>query len=187
MKIIFKDKALSLEGTPCVLIRVSEKGEEMSLNSVLEKAIQSNLRNIWVFGNVSEEAELKTVVVGLAGKGKIVTFVTSTKENIGPIRMSRGLKIILKQTVEQALDMPIDTVSLMKLSDEFIFTLKGGNLLAGYNFIKDFLTSKRVSKPQVTLRIVGNFESEEAKKEYDTLLDLYLEDAGKYLCRTKLL
>jgi len=168
-------------GKACIYIEIVDREtdvEKMDLNTLLTEIFSmSKLKTVVIKGRMSDNPEIKPLITGLVAKGKYVTFITSAREDIGPIRPLPRVGIILtlvppnkKKNVVRLANLP-----LLKEDDELKFLLKNMN---DYRDAKLFLKSKTITRPTIIFGINSILEPQE-------FLDEYMEDCENFTFRTR--
>ena len=166
-------------GEPCTFINfLSENGEEMDMNAIVEKPLSNKFRLVLIKGHLKSNPGIKDIISGLANKGKIVIFATDETDTIEPLRMFRNVRILLQITppTEKTNNIDPKNLPLLREGDEIKINLRN---LDDYATAKIFLGSRTITQPNVLFSL----------READNPLEIivrYFEDCEKFIFKHKI-
>jgi hypothetical protein len=172
----------SLVGTPCTMVAVSEKGEDMEVNDILQKVLECPLRNVLVKGKLIDNTNIQTVIEGLISKGKIIYYITDASDVIETVRRQRNIIFCLRLNPPSDKKNDVDPRNLPLLQDldEIFINVKS---VKEYENAKAYVRDRIITKPTVYFRISDKAEA----KDIVDLVALYLKDSEKFKFKTKLI
>ena len=185
MKVTPISKMFFLEGrdagVPCIFVNFLAKKDavNMGLNSLVTDILSiSKLRTVAIYGNLSDEPEIKPLIEGLVSKGKQVVFITSAKEDIGPVRGLPKVKFVLNLTPpnKKSNTIRMSNLPLLKEEDDLKVNIKS---VEDYKNAKAFLKSKTITRPTI---LFSTTQWEDAS-EFN---DLYLNDCEQFFFKSRL-
>lgn len=169
----------SFAGVPCWFVDfvVPEEGMK-NHDELLTEILNSRVHHVMVRGNLSVKPDIKDFLAGLGIKGKSITFVTDSSEDVGPIRMVRNMKLLILAEVPNAAENYIhpNLFAMLQQADEVEFSI---NSLEKYEAAKNFLKGRTITQPT----ILFNISSAENKKE---ISDQYLLDSDTFVFNSKM-
>jgi len=147
-------------GMPCMAMMTGGK-DEMEIAEVYEQLLKSKLRVVVIVGKLSEEPELKTVIMNLSSKGKYIVFITLASEDITPIRTCKNLKFTLKIT--QAPNSKKNTINqrslnVLQTGDDIIINL---SKVSEYLEAREYLKGRVITRPTVNFSMNHDFSKED--------------------------
>jgi len=149
------------------------------LNDVVTQILKfDKIKRILIYGNLSEEPEIKPLVSGLVHQGKHVIFHISAMEDIGPLRSLPRVRFILKMRppTDKRNTLRITNLALLKEDDELRLIVDN---MQDYNDAKVFLGSRNLVLPTVLFSINKVRDAEE-------IVEAYLKDFEMFKFDSKL-
>lgn len=155
-------------GIPCIFVNFlnAENNTSQDLNEVLTNILAFNkVKTVAIFGNLSEEPEIKSLMVGLVSKGKKILFNTSATEDIGPVRQIQRTSFILQMAppTKQENTIKITNLALLKENDELKISISN---MTDYENAKKFIKSRNIVMPTILFSINLIEDTEEITAKY---------------------
>lgn len=185
MKVAPVSKMFFLEGrasgVPCIVVNfLAKKGKvNMDLNALITEILGfSKLKTVAIYGNLSDEPEIRTLIEGLVSKGKQVVFTTSATEDIGPIRALPKVKLILNLVppTKKSNTVRLANMPLLKEDDDLKINLES---MEDYENAKAFLKSKTITRPTILFSVTQ-------WEDYEKFSEAYLEDCENFFFSSRL-
>jgi len=168
-------------GMPCLIVPFTKgkKAVVMDLDKVVTKILKfDKIKRILIYGNLSEEPEIKPLIAGLVSQGKHIVFSTSAVDDIGPVRSLPRISFILstKPPTEKGNTLRITNLALLKEDDELRLIVDN---MQDYKDAKVFLGSRNLVLPTVLFSINKVSDVEE-------MVEAYLKDFEMFKFDSKL-
>ncbi len=167
-------------GVPCVYVNfLDKKAPDMDLDWVITEVLKfDKVKNVAVFGKLSEEPEIKTLITGLAAKGKRIIFSTPATEDIGPVRPVPNISFVLgmKPPTKQVNNIRISNMALLKEGDELKIAISN---LQDYEDAKIFVRSRSFTLPTILFSL-------NKVENTDEIMNAYLDDCDSFIFNNKL-
>lgn len=164
-------------GIPATQIFVEGDGyTKEDHNMAIEYALKSGYKNVAIHANLTQNPILKETIQGLTAKNFIVSFITDSTDNIGPLRIFKNLRFILNVIPPTAQSNSVNPANfpLLKIDDEICFLI---STKQQYEDVKEFLKGKAITQPTVLFTILpGEFKD---IQEIQELEEQFLIDAVK--------
>lgn len=165
-------------GSPMLNIRLSDKGEEMSMNDMVTRARDSKLKLVAIAGGVTANPECRPLVKAMRTLGKNVLVVCGADDSIEPLVRS-GAMFILKTVAPTETQNTVNfkNFPFLGYDDEILFEVANQKDL---DYAVQFVQGRLITKPEIIFDISKADASEKAG-----MIEIIQDLSGRLVCSVR--